>query len=450
MLIKLKGGLDLPITGVAGRQIEAAPPSRHVALVGLDYVDLKPSLEVESGDSVRLGQTLFTQRGHPELQFTAPGSGRIAAINRGPRRTLESVVIELADEDDSEEPGWPEARGSRDPARLRAALMASGLWSAFRTRPYSRVPAPDATLNALFVTALDTQPLAPDPVLAISEREADFEAGLDCLCALCEGPVFLCTAPDVRLPVPAADNLRHVQFAGRHPAGLPGTHMHFLAPQLSAAADTWYVGYQDVLSIGRLYRLGVPSRERVIAVAGPATSRPRLLRTRLGADLAELLGTEFTPDVRVISGSVLSGRRANPNTRYLGRYHNQVTLVSEVPASGRARGWTQRAAALGRGLLGDLLKPGEGFAAGAPDTSLNGRAAGMLPVERFDEVWPLTDPPAALLRALLTGDTEGAMALGCLALDEEDLALCAYVCPSKQNYGAALRDTLQAIEQAQR
>ncbi len=443
MLIQLDRGLDIPVAGgPLPEVIEDAPVPRHVGLVGLDYIDLKPSLAVQVGDQVATGEPLFGHRSSPRLNFTAPGNGRVVEINRGPRRSLESVVIELAQEDHPVFAPTDLCR-SRDPASIRRSLTTAGLWSAFRTRPYSRVPDPDSDLGSLFVTAMDTHPLAPDPAIVIARREDDFHSGIDYLCALCPGPVYLCTAPDVSLYVPAAANLRRVQFAGRHPAGLPGTHMHFLQPQVSLAADTWHIGYQDVLNIGRLYNDGEYCQERIISVTGPGTSRPRLLRTRVGADLRDLLGPEFIPSVRVISGSMLSGRQANPNTRFLGRYHNQVTLIPEADREGVRPSLRSRLGA----IAGDLFNPGRGADATRPTTRLHGWPAGMIAVEAFDSVWPLRDPPAPLLRALLTGDTEAAAALGCLALDEEDLALCAYVCPSKLDYGSALRDALRILEQ---
>jgi Na+-transporting NADH:ubiquinone oxidoreductase subunit A len=447
MLFHLKRGLDIRLPGEPAGPIRDAPATRSVALLGFDYVDLKPSLKVAVGDSVYAGQCLFEHRLHSDLKFTAPGTGRVAEINRGPRRSLDSVVIELVD-DEEPEPARNLPRGPLNPAAIRETLIAAGLWSAFRTRPYSRVPAPAGSPASLFVTAMDTQPLAPDPVVVIAEREVDFQHGLSSLCTLFPGPVYLCTAPDVSLPVPQAANLRSVQFAGAHPAGLPGTHIHFLQPGVSTAAEAWYIGYQDVMSIGHLLRTGRPSRERVISVAGPGTACPRLLRTRTGADLRDVLGAEFAPDVRVISGSLLSGRQANPHTRFLGRYHNQVTLIPEYRPERAGPTLPRRLALLAATLVGDLTRPGRAPADAIPTTRLNGWPTGMLSVEAFDAVWPLRDPPTPLLRALLTGDTETAAALGCMTLDEEDLALCAYICPSKQDYAGALRDTLRALEQA--
>ena len=441
MLLHLKRGLDIAIRGEPEGPIQEAPEPRHVGLVGLDYIDLKPSMAVAIGDRVHTGQPLVRHRLHPQLAYTAPGAGRITDIHRGPKRSLESVVIELTDHEDPA-PVIPNPPPTPTADEVRGGLAAAGLWSAFRTRPYSRVPPPDGKLGSLFVTAMDTQPLAPDPAAIIAEREEDFQLGMRCLCTLCPGPVYLCTAPEFSPLVPASDNLQHVRFAGPHPAGLPGTHIHFLQPGVSLLPDTWYIGYQDVLSIGHLFRTGCPSFERVISVAGPGTADPRLLRTRLGADLRDVIGAEFTPDVRVISGSLLSGRRANPNTRFLGRYHNQVTLIPERRHESARRGLAHRFAH----LAADLMKAGHGPRDKVPTTRLNGWPTGMLSVESFDAVWPLRDPPIPLLRAVLTGDTETAAALGCLVLDEEDLALCAYICPSKLDYGSALRDTLRALE----
>jgi Na+-transporting NADH:ubiquinone oxidoreductase subunit A len=402
--------------------------------MGADYVDLKHSLAVAEGERVRLGQTLFTDRRYSEVRYTAPGSGYVRAINRGAKRRLASVVLEL-DGDDAER--FP-AHEARDLANLqvetvREILLRSGLWTALRSRPYGRVPPPNPLPHALFITAMDTNPLAADPAIVIAERAEDFHHGVTVLSRLATGTTYLCQSPSANISGPAADGLVTAEFQGPHPAGLPGTHIHRLTSNEDIPA--WYVGYQDVIAIGYLFSTGELLPERVIALGGPGLARPRLVRARIGACLDELLSDENVADCRVISGSVLSGRRATQTARHLGRYHQQVSVLPEIAKHEPAPGFLAR-------LMG------RSHASSSSDTAVTGRPSGMLPMEAFERVWPLTTPPSPLLRALLVRDTETARTLGCLTLDEEDLALCSYVCPAKYDYGSALRETLRAIERS--
>jgi len=434
MLIKLKRGFDLPMTGAPEQVIHPAPPLRTVALVGADYIDLKHSLAVVEGERVRLGQTLCSDRRYSEVRYTAPGSGYVRAINRGAKRRLASIVLEL---DGDEAETFP-AHESQDLANLTVStvtgiLLRSGLWTAFRARPYGRVPPPNVLPRALFITALDTNPLAVDPAVVIAEHAEDFSHGIKVLSRLAIDRTYLCKSPATNLVAPAVEGLVTAEFQGPHPAGLPGTHIHRLASGNDVSA--WYVGYQDVIAVGKLFLTGRLWPERIVALGGPGLARPRLVRARIGASLDELLSGESVADCRVISGSVLSGRRATQAATHLGRYHQQVTVLPEIASRNTAPG-----------LLARLMNRNR--ESRPVDTAVNGLPSGMLPLETFERVWPLEIPPSPLLRALLVRDVETARALGCLALDEEDLALCSYVCPAKYDYGSALRETLRAIERS--
>jgi Na+-transporting NADH:ubiquinone oxidoreductase subunit A len=234
------------------------------------------------------------------------------------------------------------------------------------------------------------------------------------------------------------------EFGGPHPAGLPGTHIHAIAP-VSARRTAWYVGYQDVIAVGRLFTSGHISTERVVSLAGPAVREPRLIRTRLGASIDDLTRGEIEPgECRVLSGSVLAGRATSDWANYLGRYHQQVTVLRE----GREReflGWTAPGAnkfSLTRTFLSGFL-PARRFPL---TTSQQGRPRAMVPIGGFERVMPLDLLPTQLLRAIAVGDTDAAQLLGCLELEEEDLALCSFVCPSKYDYGPLLRQALVRIE----
>lgn len=442
-MIKIKRGLDIPIQGAPQQTIEEAPAARAVAVVGFDYPGMKPTMAVSEGDRVKLGQLLFTDKKTEGVRYTAPASGTVSAINRGARRVLQSVVIEV--DGDAAEPFLQcNAQSLPDAAAIREQLIESGLWTALRTRPFSKVPAIDAEAAAIFVTAIDTQPLAADPAPIIAEQSEAFVLGQELLARLTTGKVYVCTAPTAEVPTGAAANIQLEHFAGPHPAGLAGTHIHFLEP-VNAEKAVWTVGYQDVIAIGRSFLDGRLYTDRVVALGGPQVEHPRLLRTRLGADLQALCAGQLkNGENRIVSGSVLGGRAVHGATSYLGRYHNQVSVLLE----GRNRefmGWLSpgfnKHSNLGiyaSSWLGKKLLP--------MTTNTNGSERAMVPVGSFERVVPLDMLPTQLLRALIVGDTEMAQALGCLELDEEDLGLCSYVCSGKYEYGPILRDNLTRIE----
>jgi len=445
MRITIKKGLDVPISGKPDPVIANGSDVSSVALVGWDTPGLKPKMAVAEGDRVKLGQHLFTDKRNPEVRYTAPGCGTVSAINRGERRVLNSVAIEL-DGDDAE--SWrafnPGEIGNIDAETIRKTLAESGLWTALRGRPFGRIPAPDSTPNSIFITAINTNPLGVDPALIIAEDTEAFLTGIRLVSRLTEGPTYICTKAGADIPVPEGEQYRHAEFAGPHPAGLVGTHIHFLDP-VSIKKTVWHIGYQNTMAIGRLFLSGRLPTERIIALGGPMVRNPRLLRTRRGASTADILDGELhSGNARVISGSVLSGHRASGMLGWLGAYHNQISVIQEGSPReflsfmrlGRHKYSTLRAFASVLTHKGDY----------AMTSSQNGSPRAMVSTGSFERIMPLDILPTVLLKALLVRDTESAQQLGCLELDEEDLALCSFVCNGKYNYGPHLRKALDEIE----
>jgi len=432
MQFRLKNGFDIPLDGAPAGEPRADVAVRSVGVLGADHIDLRAALAVEEGRHVRRGELLFTDRQHSALRFTAPSSGVVREIRYGERRRLDAVIIDVRDDVAVEFERFDEAEIAGLPAgRLREWLLETGLWVALRGRPFERVPSPDIEPRAIFVTAIDTQPLAPDPRAVIAERSDDFRRGVLAMSRLADSQVHVCSGPGAGLPLPDIAGVTQERFAGAHPAGLAGTHIHALEYRVSDTADLWHIGYQDVIAIGRSLVSGELSAGRVISIGGPGAGRPVCARVPAGANLRAIAAAGGGTG-RAISGSVLSGHRG---ADFLGRYHNQVTVLAPAGgATGRSGGLLGM---LGRGNI--MLDPG-------PGTGANGWPGGMLPAEAFERVWPFRVPPMPLLRAVLVGDTESVMRLGGLGLAEEDLALCTYICAAKRDYGTALRQTLRAIE----
>lgn len=447
-MIKIRRGLDLPISGQPRQEIGDSNSTRSVAILGRDYVGMKPTMEVKVGDRVKKGQVLFTDKKTPGVRYTAPGSGVVAAINRGERRMLLSVVIDLEGDDEIEFRRFSDQElEAVDPGEIVDTLVQSGAWTALRTRPYSKVPDPSSRPRSLFVNVMDTNPLAADPGVVLADAGEDFVRGVKVLARLPDHRLFLCKGaaalPGLN-PAALGSNVSVEEFAGPHPAGLSGTHIHFLDPA-GPNRRSWWINYQDVIALGRQLATGRLTVERVIALAGPQVEEPRLVRTRLGANLEELTVGELLPgENRIISGSVLSGRNARGAEAFLGRYHLQVSVLRE----GRERellgylsAGVSRHSVMGIYLSGLMNNRNLEFT-----TTTHGSERAMVPVGNYEKVMPLDILPTQLLRALIVGDIETAQNLGALELDEEDLALCSYVCAGKYDYGPILRNNLTVIE----
>ena len=445
-MIRIKKGLDIPISGEPSNAISDAAACQSVALVGYDYVGMKPTMLVQEGERVKTGQPVFTDKKTEGVVYTSPATGVVRAINRGAKRVFESIVIDVEADDFVEFDKFSaEQLGSLSVEQVKKNLVDSGLWTALRTRPLSKVPTPESTANSIFVAAIDTNPLAGDPSVVIAAHAQEFNDGLRVLSKLGAGPVYVATADDAGVALPSIPGVQGESFAGPHPAGLVGTHIHHLDP-VSASKTVWTVGYQDVIAIGHLFNTGRLWTDRVISLAGPLVKQPRLVRTRLGANVDDICAGELNEaEARIVSGSVLSGRHARADVSFIGRYHVQVSVLAE----GRDRafmGW------LSPGAERHSVKPiylSSFFGKGKKldmTTNTNGSCRAIVPIGAFEQVMPLDILPTPLLKALAVGDIETAQNLGALELDEEDLGLCTYVCPGKYEYGRILRDNLSRIE----
>jgi Na+-transporting NADH:ubiquinone oxidoreductase subunit A len=443
-MIKITKGLDLPIQGAPEQKIQDGNSITRVAILGEEYIGMRPTMHVQEGDVVKKGQILFEDKKNLGVKFTAPAAGKVIEINRGSKRVLQSVVIHLDGDESEVFAKYSSAElASLDAAKVQENLVNSGMWTAFRTRPFSKSPALDTKPNSIFVSVMDTNPLAADPQIVIAQRSEDFINGLQVIGRLTAGKVFVNKAAGADIATGDA-SVEVTEFHGVHPAGLVGTHIHHL-DAVGQNKKVWHVGYQDVLAIGSLFTTGELDNRKVISLGGPEAKNPRLVRTLLGADISELTADEANVgEMRVLSGSVLQGNHAHGVHGYLGRFHNQVSILRE----GREKelfGWIKPGVnqhSVTRAYFGHF-SPKKLF---SMTTTTNGSDRSMVPIGNYERIMPLDILPTLLLRDMISGDTDGAQSLGCLELDEEDLALCTYVCPGKYNYGPILRECLDQIE----
>jgi Na+-transporting NADH:ubiquinone oxidoreductase subunit A len=445
--IELKKGLDIPISGEPEQRLtEKKPvPVSKIALTADDYIGMKPTMEVEEGERVKTGQLLFTDKKTEGIRYTSPATGKVIAINRGAKRKFETIVIEI-EEDDHVSFVDPAAQSpdSFDSEGIREILQKSGMWCSFRTRPFGKVPAISSSPAVLFITATDTRPLAADPAVVINASIDHFACGLEVLARFHQKPSYLCLHDSSMIKISPPADMEVVEFSGPHPAGLPSTHIHML-DQARESRIIWHIDYQDVIAIGHLFTTGYLQTEKVIALAGPSIDKPRLITIRLGSDIHEICAGElFSTPTRVVSGSILDGREVDDVHHFVGRYHNQISALHD--GSGRSPfSWAMPGSDRFsiKSLFTSALHRTRKF---AMSTALWGGERAIYPVDSYDRVMPLDIVPLALLKSIAVCDTEKSRNLGALELIEEDLALCSFVCPGKNNFGPMLRRVLTEIE----
>jgi len=402
---------------------------------------MKTRVLVEEGQAVKVGTPLYFDRRDEQVLFTSPGAGEVAAVVRGARRKVLSVQVQASGSDEQVALDVPDLASGED-AKVRAALLASGLWPALRRRPFDRVARSDEAPEAIFVTAADTHPHAPSPLEVLVGRADDFKLGLHVLRTLTAGAVHVCTLEGEDWSSFLSEGVSHQTFSGKHPAGNAGVHIHSLHP-VGQNRFVWHIGYQDVADIGHLFRTKSLPTTRVVGISGPGSAEAVLVRTRRGAALSELATSSSATQPRLIVGSVLGGRAAIAEEGFLGRYANQVTILEEAterkflawafPFAGRH--------SVSNAILDKLFNRDLRF-----DADLNGSDRAIVPTGSYERVMPMDIMATQLIKALASGDLEGAEKLGVLELAEEDVALCEYVCPSKTNVTGLLRDMLTRIE----
>ena len=429
----IKKGLDLPISGSPSKKITDIPIISTVAILSNDFVGMKPTLIKREGDAVKAGEIIFEDKKNPGVFYTSPAGGVIASVNRGDKRRFLSVEIDISKNEEFVE-------FEVDNTNLKELLIKSGLWPAFRTRPFNRTPSIDSQPNAVFINACDSSPLSIDPYEIITYDEDNFEKGLETI-----KKIFNC---DINLVYQNhnfntyLDGINYHQFIGPHPAGLSGTHISQIYP-VSMDRIAWTINFQDLISIGYLINNKKIRTNKLIALAGPSVYEPSLLNTRMGANLDELTAGKISDKCRIISGSVINGHESEGVMKYLGFYDS---LVSVIPDEGNDvfLNWLMPGTNLHSKLnvfTSSMVKPSKYKF----NTSINGGDRAIVPVPSYEEVIPQNILVTQLLKALVVSDIEMAVDLGMLELVDEDLALCSYVCPSKYDYSSILMDNLNTL-----
>ncbi len=446
----LKKGYNISLEGEASSEKVEEARAKTYAVQPPNFVGLKPipKLLVEEGDEVKAGDPLFFDKNMPDVKFCAPVSGEVIAINRGAKRAITEVVI-LADKTQKfrEYESFDLEKSSRQ--ELVSYLLESGVWPMIRQRPFNVVPDPEEAPRDIFITTFDTAPLAPDLNLIVEGRGEDFQKGLDVLNKLTEGAVHLSLdarkdeAPSAIFT--EAGNVKKYWFKGKHPAGNVSVQIHHIKP-IGPGDKIWVLGVQEVITLGALFQQGKFVTERVVALTGSELKEPKYVRTHLGANLSDLLQDNLANDhVRIISGDVLSGD-AKKEDSFLNFFDDQVTVIEEgddfemfgwlIPSSLRPT--------ISRTFPNFLLPGDIKFKV---DTNTHGEKRAFVVTHDYEKVLPMDIHTQQLMKAILINDFEQMEGLGIQELSEEDVAICEFVCTSKQPLQQILRQGLDTMRE---
>ena len=434
-MIKISKGLDLPISGIPNESISDEPLSSSVALLSNDFIGMKPTMFVKEGDDVKVGQKVFEDKKNPGVFFTSPAGGKVKNINRGDKRKFLSIEIDIAKDEEFELFNLGDSKDA-----IKKTIIESGLWNAFRTRPFNRTPSIDKEPDALFINCCDTNPLAVDPHIIISHNKNNFEAGLDLLTKFINCDINLAYQNDAFEK--SNSKINYFQFKGPHPAGLSSTHIANIYP-VNFDRTVWTINYQDVISFGYLNLNNKLNIHKIISIGGPSAIEPSLLKVRNCGNIDQITAGKIKDYSRVISGSILHGHESEGAMNYLGFYDNQISVLPDE-VNDIFMNWLMPGSSLHSKLnvfISSFIKPDK-FTF---NTSIGGGNRAIVPISSYEEVVPMNILVTQLLKALVVSDIEMAVDLGMLELVPEDLALCSYVCPSKYDYSSILMDNLNKL-----
>jgi Na+-transporting NADH:ubiquinone oxidoreductase subunit A len=450
--ITIKQGMDIPMEGAPGSQIREVRPKGTISVYPSEYKKLKFKALVEEGDKVVRGGILARRKDLTDFKVRAPVSGTVKAINLGDRRSLKEIVIEPDGSDATETfPSFAaDALLTTEASAILEVLTTSGLLACIRERPFDKIANPEHAPKSIFVNGMATAPFRPDAGILVQGREAEFQAGLNALNALTDGPVHLNLAAVLKGSESALTKAQHVQvnyFSGPHPSGNTSTHIHYLDPIIPGDV-VWTLRVSDVIRIGSLLTTGVyPNTQRVLVTGEGVKEEFRgYVDVTTGTPLAEVLsGALEDGDQRVVRGDLLAGEAANVEDTGIYLYDQGFVVLPE-DRERHLLGWyapTKEQFSAHKVVPSAWLK-GKKFSFG---TNTRGSKRAMVLTGIYDPYVALDIMVDPLSRACIAGETEDAIAMGILESVPEDFALCTFICPSKTDFGTIIADALAAIEQ---
>lgn len=439
--IKIKKGINISLVGSAEKVITKSVASPIYALVPDQFIGVTPKMLVQAGDAVKIGSPVFFDKERPSIIFTSPVSGVVKEVVRGEKRKILSVTIEPNGSNEAQEFEKLSADSSAD--QIRQTLLQSGLWPSIIERPFGFIANPELTPRDIFITGLDTAPLSADLNFLVQDEAENLSRGIAVLSKLTTGKVHLTFDADTTagtLSKVKEAVIHHIQ--GPHPAGNVGTQIAAIAP-ISKGETVWTIGIQQVAMIGRLAITGCVDFSKTVALAGSMVKKPRYYKTITGAQIASITeGNLNEGHIRLINGNPLSGVQVTADG-YIGYYSNEVVAIPEGDYA-EFLGWAMprfNKLSLSKSYFSWLM-PNKKYNL---DTNLNGGERALVMSDIYNKVMPLDIYPVYLLKAIMAGDIDKMENLGIYEVVEEDFALCEFVCPSKVEWQATLREGINKL-----
>ena len=441
-VIKLRKGLDINLKGKAAEELVTVKKPGFYALVPDDFPGVTPKVVVKEQEYVMAGGPLFIDKNHPEVKFVSPVSGVVTSVERGARRKVMNIVVEAAAEQDYEEFGKQDvARMNAD--RVKELLLQSGMFAFIKQRPYDVIADPAVAPRAIFVSAFDSNPLAPEFEFALKGEEANFQTGLDALAKIAKTYLGI-SVKQKSAALTQAKNVTITAFDGPNPAGNVGVQINRVAPVVKGET-VWTIDPQAVIFIGRLMNTGRVDMTRTVAVTGSEVLKPAYTKLRVGALLTSVFAGNVTKDkeLRYISGNVLTGKQVSPNG-FLGAFHSQVSVIPEGNDIHEMLGWIMprfNQFSVNHSYFSWLLGKKEYTI----DARIKGGERHMIMSGEYDKVFPMDILPEFLIKAIIAGDIDRMEALGIYEVAPEDFALCEFVDSSKLELQRIVRAGLDML-----
>ena len=441
-VIKLRKGLDINLKGKAAEELSTVKEPGFYALVPDDFPGVTPKVVVKEQEYVMAGGPLFIDKNHPEVKFVSPVSGVVTSVERGARRKVMNIVVEAAAEQDYEEFGKQDvARMNAD--RVKELLLQSGMFAFIKQRPYDVIADPAVAPRAIFVSAFDSNPLAPEFEFALKGEEANFQTGLDALAKIAKTYLGI-SVKQKSAALTQAKNVTITAFDGPNPAGNVGVQINRIAPVVKGET-VWTIDPQAVIFIGRLMNTGRVDMTRTVAVTGSEVLKPAYTKLRVGALLTSVFAGNVTKDkeLRYISGNVLTGKQVSPNG-FLGAFHSQVSVIPEGNDIHEMLGWIMprfNQFSVNHSYFSWLLGKKEYTI----DARIKGGERHMIMSGEYDKVFPMDILPEFLIKAIIAGDIDRMEALGIYEVAPEDFALCEFVDSSKLELQRIVRAGLDML-----
>lgn len=441
-VIKLRKGLDINLKGKAAAEVMTVKEPGFYALCPDDFTGVTPKVVVKEQEYVMAGGPLFIDKNHPEVKFVSPVSGVVTCVERGARRKVLSITVEAAAEQDFEEFGKKNV-AQLDGTAVKEALLNAGMFAFIKQRPYDVVADPTIAPNAIFVSAFDSNPLAPDFEVALKGEEANFQTGLDALAKIAK--TYLNVSVNQKSSaLTQAKNVTVTAFDGPHPAGNVGVQINHIAP-INKGETVWTIDPQAVIFIGRLFNTGRVDLTRTVAITGSEVKKPAYCKLKVGALLTDVLADNVNKDkeLRYISGNPLTGKQI-PANGFLGAFHSQVTVIPEGNDVHEMLGWI-----MPRFNQFSVSHSYFSWLMGKKEYTLDARVKGgerhMIMANEYDKVLPMDIMPEYLIKAIIAGDIDRMEQLGIYEVAPEDFALCEFVCSSKMELQRIVREGLDML-----